>query len=251
MSTITVTGARVSNVREALDEVDAVVEALKERADVVLRMLGHEAGAGGDDATSTSSADDGGLAGAAKGAGVMLAGKALKAAAGTATGHEAKKAKRKTKRAVRRSKATPVALGDVVKGKAAELAGTTTGVVKDLAGSTSGTLKDLAGSTSGTVKGLAADLGGNAAGKAAELSGVAKGKAAELVGEALGASKAAPKRRVWPWALGAAGLVALVVVWWRMRGRVQELAAVDNTAPDEFGAVVERAELAGTIPPHR
>jgi hypothetical protein len=243
VSTITVTGARVSNVREALDEVDAVVEALKERADVVLRMLGHEADADGSGGTSSGD-DDGGLATAAKGAGVMLAGKALKAAAGTAAEHEAKKAKRTTK-----SKATPVALGDVVKGKAAELAGTTTGVAKDLAGSTSGTLKDLAGSTGGTVKGLAADIGGSAAGKAAELSGAAKGKAAELVGAATGASKAAPRRRVWPWAVGIGAVVALVVVWWRMRGRVQELAAVDNTAPDEFGAVVERAELAGTLPP--
>lgn len=242
VSTITVTGARVSNVREALDEVDAVVDALKERADVVLRMLGHEAGAGGTGATASRD-DDGGLAAAAKGAGVVLAGKAVRAAAGTAAEHEVKKARRKTKRAARRSKATPVALGDVVKGKAAELAGTTTGMVKDLAGSTSGTVD--------AVKGLAAEIGGTTAGKAAELSGVAKGKAAELVGAAKGATKAPPKRRVWPWALGAAALVALVVVWWRMRGRVQELAAVDNTAPDEFGAVVERAELAGTLPPHR
>ncbi len=242
VSTITVTGARVSNVGDALNEVDAVVEALKERADVVLRMLGHEAGLGGSGETP-SGGDDGGLSAVAKGAGVMLAGKATKAAAGTAAEHLANKAKRRTRRAALRSKATPVALGEVVKGKAAELAGTTTGAVKELAGSTSGTVD--------AMKGLAAEIGGTTAGKAAELSGVAKGKAAELVGAAKGTSKRAPKRRVWPWALGLGAVVALAVVWWRMRGRVQELAAVDDTAPDEFGAVVERAELAGSLPPQR
>lgn len=236
------TGARVSNVGEALEEVDAVVEALKERADVVLRMLGHETGLGGS-ARASSDEGDGGLAAAAKGAGVVLAGKAMRAAAGTAAEHEAKKAKRTTKRAARRSTATPVALSGVVKGKAAELAGTTTGVIKELAGSTGGTVD--------AMKGLASEIGGTTAGKAAELSGVAKGKAAELVGGALGTTKAAPKRRVWPWAVGLGAVVALGVVWWRMRGRVRELAAVDNTAPDEFGAVVERAELAGTLPPRR
>ena len=42
MSTITVTARGVKTVNDALEEVDAVVEALKDRAEGVLTMLGQE-----------------------------------------------------------------------------------------------------------------------------------------------------------------------------------------------------------------
>jgi hypothetical protein len=48
--------------------------------------------------------------------------------------------------------------------------------------------------------------------------------------------------------VGVATTAVVVVMWWRARAaRIRELEAVENT-PDEFGVVLERAELAGVIP---
>jgi hypothetical protein len=50
--------------------------------------------------------------------------------------------------------------------------------------------------------------------------------------------------------VGVATIAVVVVMWWRARvARLRELEAVENT-PDEFGVVLERAELAGVIPTH-
>jgi hypothetical protein len=48
--------------------------------------------------------------------------------------------------------------------------------------------------------------------------------------------------------IGMGAVAVTAVVWLRARAaRLRELEAVENT-PDEFGVVLERAELAGVIP---
>jgi hypothetical protein len=144
MSTIQVSARGLTTVREALDEVDAVVEVLKERADEVVRMMARELEGDGDGARAS----------------------AMDAA------------RRVSERARDAAEHAPEVLH----------------------------LHDGGHRASGS-----------------------RGRVLGIVVLGLG--------------------VAVAAAVWRQRKRTRELRAVENTAPDEFGATLERAELAGTIRP--
>lgn len=228
MTTIKVSARGVTTVREAFDEVDALVEALKNRADEVLHLVGRELERPADDADGDRDDDESGaLSGAAKGAATLLATKAATSAAGSAARQvrtAAEDATRKAaKRAAKQAKAARKAGGRKASRKAAKKARKT-----------------------------AKRLKGQAVQTASELVEGAKG-AASRAPDTLHLPTAKPRRSksrapvVVLGMLGAAAVVAVLV--WRQQQRTRELRAVDNTAPDEFGAMVERAELASTRPP--
>lgn len=101
MSTVTVTARGVKTVQDALEEVDAVVEALKERADEVLRMLGKELEH--DDGHGLSSpAVKAAAAGIATKAAKSTVTKAAKKAAKQAQ-HNAKHARKTARKAAKRA----------------------------------------------------------------------------------------------------------------------------------------------------
>jgi cobalamin biosynthesis Mg chelatase CobN len=220
VTTIKVSARGVTTVREALDEVDALVEALKNRADEVLHLVGRELERAGDDADDDRDDDDSSLlSGAAKGAATLLATKAATTAAGSAARQvrtAAEDATRKAaKRAAKQAKSARKAGSRKASRKAAKKARKT----------------------------------------AKRLKGQAVQTASDLVERApeslhLPTSKRASRSRTPVVVLGMLGAAAVVAVLvWRQQQRTRELRAVDNTAPDEFGAMVERAELASTRPP--
>jgi transcriptional regulator of acetoin/glycerol metabolism len=231
VSTIKVSARGVTTVREAFDEVDALVEALKNRADEVLHLVGRELerpdGHRDDGDDDRDDDESGALSGAAKGAATLLATKAATSAAGSAARQvrtAAEDATRKAaKRAAKQAKAARKAGGRKASRKAAKKA-----------------------------RKAAKRLKGQAVQTASELVEGAKG-AASRAPDTLHLPTAKPRRSrsrapvVVLGMLGAAAVVAVLV--WRQQQRTRELRAVDNTAPDEFGAMVERAELASTRPP--
>lgn len=229
VSTIKVSARGVTTVREALDEVDALVEALKSRADEVLHLVGRELersdGDRGDDRDDDD--DSGALSGAAKGAATLLATRAATAAAGSAARQVRSAAEDATRTAGKRAKK---------KAKAARKAGS----------------RKASRKAAKKARKTAKRLKGQAVQTASDLVEGAKG-VAERAPDTLHLPAAKPRRSrsrkpvVVLGMLGAAAVVAVLV--WRQQQRTRELRAVDNTAPDEFGAMVERAELAGTRPP--
>jgi hypothetical protein len=187
----------VKTVHEALEEVDAVVEALKDRADEVLKMLGMELER--DDWRDQHAR--GVAAPAVKAAAVGVATKATKTVAKSAATkvakNAAKRARKNAKKAARR--AAKKAAGAVELVEAA---------------------KSVAERAPGTLH----------VGKAGKRGRARRSSARALV------------------IVGVATTAVVVVMWWRARAaRIRELEAVENT-PDEFGVVLERAELAGVIP---
>jgi cobalamin biosynthesis Mg chelatase CobN len=209
MSSIQVTARGVDTVNDALEEVDAVVEALKDRADEVLRMLGKELDRDGD--------DDRGLTGPAIKA--AAAGVATKATTSVAKSAVTKAARKAAKKAAKRAR------------KSAKHAG-----------------KDAKDTRKKAAK--AAKRAAKKAAVAIPVVDVAKSmaeRAPELRGKR---AKRAKRSSSKTWLIVGVAAVAIGgAMWWRMRaGRLRELKAVDNT-PDEFGAVLEREQLAGHLAP--
>jgi hypothetical protein len=206
VSTITVTARGVKTVNDALEEVDAVVEALKDRAEGVLTMLGQELEQHEDRRDRVGNAL---AAPAVKAVAAGVATKATKTTARKAAKQAAKAAKRRAKKVAKKAAK-----------RAAKKAAKTAEIV-DVA-------KSVAERTPET-------LHVGKAGKHGKLGKARKRKRA--------------KRLPPPLVIIGMGAVAVTaVVWLRARAaRLRELEAVENT-PDEFGVVLERAELAGVIP---
>jgi hypothetical protein len=196
VSTITVTAGGVKTVNDALEEVDAVVEALKDRADEVLKMLGMELERdGGRDRSRVVAAP------AVKAAAVSVATKATKTVAKSAATKVAKKAAKRARKNAQ---------------KAARRAAAKAAVAVELVDAA----KSVAERAPETLH----------VGKAGKRGRARRSSARALV------------------IVGVATTAGVVVMWWRARAaRIRELEAVENT-PDEFGVVLERAELAGVIP---
>jgi len=225
-------------VREAFDEVDALVEALKKRADEVLHMVGRELDRPRDPDQDPDADDGSALATAAKGAAALLVTKAATNAATSAASNAAGSAARHAKAAAEdvSRKATKRAAKKARSKKASRKA------AKKAKKAAKALSKRAATGASG-----AADLGGRVTSKAFDAASELAERAPEALHLPKSERRASKSRAPLVFIVTGAVTVVAVVIWRRWQA-TKELRAVDNTAPDEFGAMVERAELAGTPP---